>query len=154
MLGLLDHDVLSSIEVPYLPERYASLLDPEREGNFEAFVAAKREADKFDMDIFEFKSLDVQPSSGNRTSSVSITGVTPTPSIRIADKRTAVQHGTSQPPSKIHRIEERVFANPQCREEASGGLVIGCFNSRFEYIPFSSFHSLHSLRCLDFVRPR
>src|SRR5713226_46558 len=106
MLGLLDHDVLSSIEVPYLPERYASLLDPEREGNFEAFVAAKREADKFDMEIFEFKSLDVQPSSGNRTSSVSITGVTPTPSIRIADKRTAVQHRTSQPPSKIHRIEE------------------------------------------------
>jgi hypothetical protein len=58
MLGLLDHDVLSSIEVPYLPEQYASLLDPTREGNFEAFVAAKREADKFDMEIFEFKGLE------------------------------------------------------------------------------------------------
>ena len=107
MLGLLDHDVLSSIEVPYLPEQYASLLDPVREGNFEAFVAAKREADKFDTEIFEFKALDVQASSGNRTSSISITGVNPTPpSIRIADKRAAAQHRTSQPPSKIHRIEE------------------------------------------------
>lgn len=107
MLGLLDHDVLSSIEVPYLPEQYASLLDPACEGNFEAFVAAKREADKFDSEIFEFKGLDVQASGGNRPSSVSITGVTPTPpSIRIVDKRTSVQHRTSQPPSKIHRIDE------------------------------------------------
>ena len=116
MLGLLDHDVLSSIEVPYLPEQYASLLDPAREGNFEAFVAAKREADKFDTEIFEFKGHDVQASGGNRPSSVSITGVTPTPSsIRIVDKRTAVQHRTSQPPSKIHRIEE----TPHSAEEES-----------------------------------
>jgi hypothetical protein len=107
MLGLLDHDVLSSIEVPYLPEQYASLLDPAREGNFEAFVAAKREADKFDTEIFESKGPDVQASCGNRTPGVSITGMTPTPtSVRIVDKRSVVQHRTSQPPSKIHRIDE------------------------------------------------
>jgi DEP domain-containing protein 5 len=107
MLGLLDHDVLSSIEVPYLPEQYASLLDPAREGNFEAFVAAKREADKFDTDIFEYKTLDVRAPSGNRTPGVSITGMTPTPSsIRIVDNRSVAQHRTSQLPSKIHRIEE------------------------------------------------
>ena len=107
MLGLLDHDVLSSIEVPYLPEQYASLLDPAHEGNFEAFVAAKREADKFDTDIFEFKDPEVQALSSNRTSGVSITGATPVPSaIRVVDKRATAQHRTSQPPSKIHRIEE------------------------------------------------
>lgn len=116
MLGLLDHDVLSSIEVPYLPEQYASLLDPAREGNFEAFVAARREADKFDTEIFEFKDLDVQASGSNRASSVSITGVTATsPPIRIVDKRTAAQHRTSQPPSKIHRIDE----TPHPSEEES-----------------------------------
>ena len=79
MLGLLDHDVLSSIELPYLPEQYASLLDPAREGNFEAYVAAKREADKFDMDIFEYKDLEVQAPSSNRTSGLSITGATQMP---------------------------------------------------------------------------
>ena len=107
MLGLLDHDVLSSIEVPYLPEQYASLLDPAREGNFEAFLAAKREADKFDTDIFEYKTLDVRAPSSNRTPGVSITGMTATPSsVRIVEKRSAAQHRTSQLPSKIHRIEE------------------------------------------------
>ena len=68
MSGLLDHDVLSSIEVPYLPEQYTPLLDSTRGCNFEAFVAAKREADKFNMEIFEFKGLDIQASRGNRTS--------------------------------------------------------------------------------------
>jgi hypothetical protein len=79
MLGLLDHDVLSSIEVPYLPEQYASLLDQSHEDNFEAFVAAKCEADKFDTDIFEFKDHEVRPLSSNRTSGVSIGGATPMP---------------------------------------------------------------------------
>jgi DEP domain-containing protein 5 len=107
MLGLLDHDVLSSIEVPYLPEQYASLLDPAREGNFEAFVAAKREADKFDTEIFEYNDLEALAPSSNRTSGLSITGGTPMPSsIRIMDKRAPAQHRTSQPPSNIHRIEE------------------------------------------------
>jgi len=107
MLGLLDHDVLSSIEVPYLPEQYASLLDPAREVNFEAFAMAKREADKFDAEIFEFKNLEVQDLSSNRTSGISITGATPiASSVRIAGKRATPQHRTSQAPSKIHPIEE------------------------------------------------
>ncbi|KAI9466089.1 hypothetical protein BJY52DRAFT_321839 [Lactarius psammicola] len=107
MLGLLDHDVLSSIEVPYLPEQYASLLDHSREGNFEAFVSAKRDADKFDTDIFEFKDHEVKPLSSNRTSGVSIGGATPMPSsIRIADKRAVAQHRTSHPPSNFLPIEE------------------------------------------------
>ncbi|KAH9005027.1 hypothetical protein EDB86DRAFT_1705902 [Lactarius hatsudake] len=107
MLGLLDHDVLSSIEVPYLPEQYASLLDDSRVGNFEAFVSAKRDAEKFDTDIFEFKENEVRPLSSNRTSGVSIGGVAPMPSsIRIADKRAVAQHRTSHPPSNFHPIEE------------------------------------------------
>lgn len=106
MLGLLDHDVLSSVEVPYLPEQYASLLDPAREGNFEAYVAAKREADKFDTDIFEYKDHEVQAPSSNRTSGLPITGTTQMSSIRIVDKRAPTQHRTSQPPSNIHPIEE------------------------------------------------
>lgn len=107
MLGLLDHDVLSSIEVPYLPEQYASLLDHSRVGNFEAFVSAKRDAEKFDTDIFEFNDHEVRPLSSNRTSGVSIGGVTPMPSsTRIADKRAVAQHRTSHPPSNFHPIEE------------------------------------------------
>ncbi|KAI0273508.1 hypothetical protein BC834DRAFT_854125 [Gloeopeniophorella convolvens] len=107
MLGLLDHDVLSSIEVPYLPEQYASLLSPVQENSFDAFVAAKREADKFDTDIFEFKDRDTKALSSNRTSGVSFAGPTPAPpSVRITDKRPTPQHRTSHPSSKIHRIEE------------------------------------------------
>ncbi|KAI9446570.1 hypothetical protein H4582DRAFT_2069885 [Lactarius indigo] len=107
MLGLLDHDVLSSIEVPYLPEQYASLLDHNREGNFDAFVSAKRDTDKFDTDIFEFKDHEMRPLSSNRTSGVSIGGATPmSSSIRIADKRAVAQHRTSHPPSNFHPIEE------------------------------------------------
>jgi hypothetical protein len=107
MLGLLDHDVLSSIEVPYLLEQYASLLDHSHEGNFESFVEAKREADKFDSDIFEFKDHEVRPLSSNRTSGVSIGGATPMPSsIRVTDKRGIAQHRTSHPPSNFHPIEE------------------------------------------------
>jgi hypothetical protein len=115
MLGLLDHDVLSSIEVPYLSEQYASLLDQGNEGNFEAFVAAKHEADKFDTDIFEFKEHEVKALSSNRTSGVSIGGATPMPSsIRIADKRPVAQQRTSQFPSNFRPIEE----SPRASESA------------------------------------
>ena len=49
----------------------------------------------------------MQAPSSNRTSGVSVTGTTPMPpSIRIMDKRAGAQHRPSQPPSKIHRIEE------------------------------------------------
>lgn len=47
MLGLLEQDVLSSIEVPYLPEKSDDLVDLTESPNF-----TNREADRFDLDTF------------------------------------------------------------------------------------------------------
>ncbi|KAH9180434.1 hypothetical protein EDB89DRAFT_2110549 [Lactarius sanguifluus] len=140
MLGLLDHDVLSSIEVPYLPEQYASLLDHSRVGNFEAFESAKRDAEKFDTDIFEFKDHEVRPLSSNRTSGVSIGGATPMPSsIRIADKRAVAQHRTSHPPSNFHPIEE----SPRPSER---GLLVASLSASSELSTSPSQASIRSNR--------
>ncbi|KAI0053949.1 hypothetical protein FA95DRAFT_1600463 [Auriscalpium vulgare] len=109
MLGLLDHDVLSSIEVPNLPEHYDSLLCPLQENDYEKYVAAKKEADQFDTDIFEFKAehKDVKINlarAPSGSSAVSVGG-TPTPSsLRAMDKRPATLQRNSH--SKIPPIEE------------------------------------------------
>ncbi|TFK36407.1 hypothetical protein BDQ12DRAFT_736999 [Crucibulum laeve] len=57
MLGLLEHDVLSSIEVPFLPDRkedYPSVLPTQDTSNEKTLFKAA--ADKFDMDIFALKT--------------------------------------------------------------------------------------------------
>src|SRR6266545_555079 len=50
MLGLLEHDVLSSIEVPYLSERTDLPTDPT--GSLGHVSLTKADADKFDLDTF------------------------------------------------------------------------------------------------------
>jgi DEP domain-containing protein 5 len=50
MLGLLEHDVLSSIEVPFLPE-YGDPTSTPRESTNQ-YTLTREEADKFDMDVF------------------------------------------------------------------------------------------------------
>ncbi len=55
MLGLLEHDVLSSIEVPYMetnspPPEPGSIDAEEKEVNF----ISKADADQFDLDTFGF----------------------------------------------------------------------------------------------------
>ncbi|KAJ3568302.1 hypothetical protein NP233_g5802 [Leucocoprinus birnbaumii] len=76
MLGLLEADVLSSIEVPYLQVKSAT--DSTVMGEEDKALLSKAEADKFDMDIFSLRTNYVAPPSAKPPSM--------SPS-RLADKR-------------------------------------------------------------------
>ncbi|KZV77652.1 hypothetical protein PENSPDRAFT_621231 [Peniophora sp. CONT] len=111
MLGLLDYDVLSSIEVPFLQETYSSLLSPMMEKDETAALSvAKEEADKFDNDIFAFNTepREVKLSVASRASSTVSSG-TGSLASSLRDKRGS-QFGhrlsTSTATSKITPIEE------------------------------------------------
>ena len=81
MLGLLDHDVLSSIEIPYLQEPYRLDIstddwNPESTDSDmsrpdplakESTLISREEADQFDMDVFAAPS-DMENTSTARTS--------------------------------------------------------------------------------------
>lgn len=78
MLGLLDHDVLSSIELPYLPD----LVDPSATPNPRSLHASissagsmnvimKVEADKFDTEIFSYEKPSMQQTARNSVVSLS-----------------------------------------------------------------------------------
>ncbi|KAI0034036.1 hypothetical protein K488DRAFT_46416 [Vararia minispora EC-137] len=106
MLGLLDHDVLSSIEVPFLPEHYGSLLSPVPESR----DVAKAEADKFDNEIFSFPSeaRETKSIALNRTTSVpSVVGSSLVQPLRSHDKRASLpSNRLSTSIVKIPPIEE------------------------------------------------
>lgn len=91
MLGLLDHDVLSSIEIPYLDKQLSDRTDtPSYEWNSDATdsdlsksglserttLISPDEADQFDMDVFTIPS-DLGPSPTARNS-LSSSGSAPT----------------------------------------------------------------------------
>ncbi|KAG5720836.1 Vacuolar membrane-associated protein iml1 [Termitomyces sp. T112] len=104
MLGLLELDVLSSIEIPFLPENsneiYSSTpIQEVIEDNF----PSQAEADKFDMDIFtlrpESKVINVTRDSVASTTSHSSTGMTS----RLPEKRPLQRNSTT---GKIDPIEE------------------------------------------------
>ncbi|OBZ69159.1 Vacuolar membrane-associated protein IML1 [Grifola frondosa] len=96
MLGLLDHDVLSGIQIPYLPfddddVRYAPLITQE-------------DADKFDMEVFAAKP---DPTTVSRNS-IASSGSAPTELKRSSSNRISDV-------SKISPIEEsprRVISGP------------------------------------------
>ncbi|KAJ7600695.1 hypothetical protein C8J56DRAFT_910997 [Mycena floridula] len=70
MLGLLEHDVLSSIEVPYLPEdRDQSATPPQDESHTPepSALLTKADADKFDLDIFSLTPASSKPSSARNS---------------------------------------------------------------------------------------
>jgi hypothetical protein len=56
MLGLLESDVLSSIEVPYLPNKSNAEISPRSIGQEKQLPCSKSDADQFDMDIFSLKT--------------------------------------------------------------------------------------------------
>jgi len=58
-LGLLDHDVLSSIEIPYLPKFYSETMTTPVKEYFEDSIS-KEDAEKFDQDVFAL-SRNVRP---------------------------------------------------------------------------------------------
>lgn len=107
MLGLLDHDVLSSIEVPLLPEHFDTVLGPTQEDDLDAYSSA---ADKFDMEIFALKKEQREPrlSIISRTSGTSSgSGTVIASSLRSSnEKRPAAAHRSLNASSNIPPIEE------------------------------------------------
>lgn len=95
MLGLLDHDVLPSIEVPYIPERPDANVSPLDSVNGAGIT--KADADKFDLDIFALTTNynnAILPSTPNGA----------IPSTRPnAEKRASHRHSTV---ARIDTIEE------------------------------------------------
>ena len=92
MLGLLEHDVLPSIEVPPLKERTLSSLLSD---SVDDEPLTKDEADRFDMEIFATNSI---PISGQPA-------VTATPGYRPNHER-RISHRNSIAASRIATIEE------------------------------------------------
>ena len=94
MLGLLEVDVLSGIEVPFLPETDSAI---------DGVAPSQEEANEFDMDIF---SLNQESKSlySNRDSFLS-TGSITLPTHRIPDKRIPQQRESVLTP-RITPIEE------------------------------------------------
>ncbi|TCD67635.1 vacuolar membrane-associated protein iml1 [Steccherinum ochraceum] len=84
MLGLLDHDVLSSIELPFLPDLRdpSSTPVPDGEGND---TLLRREADKFDADVFAIRQDAKPPAMARNSMASSGSGSMLSASFRSAD---------------------------------------------------------------------
>ena len=65
-LGLLDHDVLSSIEIPYLPKFYSETMTTPVREYFEDSIS-KEDAERFDQEVFTL-SRNVRPPAVSRNS--------------------------------------------------------------------------------------
>ncbi|KDQ61245.1 hypothetical protein JAAARDRAFT_204979 [Jaapia argillacea MUCL 33604] len=107
MLGLLDHDVLSSIEVPFLPERVSDVANsPSEEIPPNSKTLTKREADQFDLDIFALDKRSRQGTTSRNSLSSSASG-TILPSSSFREKRSSFPaQRTSNSASRIAPIEE------------------------------------------------
>jgi len=90
MLGLLEHDVLPSIEVPHLKERISLLPDSAKDEPL-----TKDDADRFDMEIFANKSIST---SGQPA-------ITATPGYRPNHEK-RISHRNTIAASRIATIEE------------------------------------------------
>ncbi|KAG6868803.1 hypothetical protein C0993_010099 [Termitomyces sp. T159_Od127] len=145
MLGLLELDVLSSIEIPFLPENSneTSLSTPPQ-GAVEDNFPSQAEADKFDMDIFalrpESKVVTITRDSIASSTSNSSTGMT----YRPPEKRPLQRNSTTGKIDPIEESPKRVFATLPA-EDSSGKLKSG--TSTFSGISKSpSQSSILSLR--------
>lgn len=97
MLGLLEHDVLSSIEVPHMAESKSAQPKGASETE-ESTSITKAEADKFDVDVFAL-------TSNYNTAALNLppNGTTPVPARPTAEKRASQRHSTI---GRIDTIEE------------------------------------------------
>ncbi|KAF8891283.1 hypothetical protein BD779DRAFT_1514381 [Infundibulicybe gibba] len=106
MLGLLEHDVLSSIEVPFLPERDEPFTTNILENIVDDSKLTKTEVEKFDQDTFTLKT-EAKLLSANRNSFVSApNGTTSSTTYRTLEKRGTGSHRNSVIASRIAPIEE------------------------------------------------
>ncbi|KAF9447582.1 hypothetical protein P691DRAFT_776015 [Macrolepiota fuliginosa MF-IS2] len=132
MLGLLEADVLSSIEVPYLPDKPPAAATRNMDTE-DQFSLNKSEADKFDMDIFSLRTNYIVPPSNKPTSN---------PSSRLADKRSRALTTSS----KITTIEEspRRIIKELPDEVSTGNLVTPVTAAGLSSSPSQA--SIHSVR--------
>ncbi|OCH92225.1 hypothetical protein OBBRIDRAFT_464550 [Obba rivulosa] len=105
MLGLLDYDVLSSIEIPFLPEpgNDTSMLDSQPS------VISQEDADKFDMDIFAAPE-EPKPAPTARTSIVSISGMS---ALHASLRSSEIRRSTSSRVSELFKIHPPIEEDPQ-----------------------------------------
>lgn len=107
MLGLLDHDVLSSIEIPFLPEYGDPYATPQREVfTPEAAPPSRDEAERADMETFVLsrgpRASHLGRNSFAASSSVGSGTVTGSSSFRsVGDKRASLIHRNSIISTKI-----------------------------------------------------
>ena len=106
MLGLLDHDVLPNIEVPYLPEIRDLLATPPRESLVDDRAPTLAEAEQADMELFTSKEIP-RTSQSSRTSYASSSGANSAyRSSIMSERRTMVPQRASIVSSRITPIEE------------------------------------------------
>lgn len=105
MLGLLEHDVLSSIEVPLLPNMVDPYSTPKESPEHEFSSPSRVDADKFDLDVFALTKE--QKGNISRNSYSSSTSGTVMGSYRSSsDKRAMVSHRNSVISARIPPIQE------------------------------------------------
>lgn len=108
MLGLLEHDVLSTIEVPFLPEFRDLLVTPRDSFNDDRPPSAA-EAEQADLDVFAFRKEN-RPAVSARTSFASSTSSTVVPSSyrapTVTERRGMVSQRTSIVSTRFMPIEE------------------------------------------------
>ncbi|KAH7889491.1 hypothetical protein F5I97DRAFT_1800751 [Phlebopus sp. FC_14] len=108
MLGLLEHDVLSSIEVPFLPSIRDTSATPPRDSFTEDRPPSQADADQADMELFAPKG-EPWPVHSARTSYASSASGTILPSHRslvTGERRTMVSQRSSTVSTRITPIEE------------------------------------------------
>jgi hypothetical protein len=115
-LGLLDHDVVSSIEIPFLSDSEIMNTPVQESMNETGRCLSKAEADRFDLDIFSQKR-NARPPIGSRNSvGSSGSGTIMSSSYRSNEKRTNQMSSTSR---TIPPIEEspRILSAELSQEE-------------------------------------
>lgn len=111
MLGLLEHDVLSSIEVPFLPDCGNPYATPQRDTfSSDDHPPSKVEADKTDMDTFVLTKVSRPPNLNRNSFASSSAGsgtiVGSSSYHSTIDKRTMLTHRNSIMSTRIAPIEE------------------------------------------------
>lgn len=109
MLGLLGHDVLSGIEVPYLPEIPDPYATPPRDSFAEDRAPTQAEADQADIDIFVLRKESRLPSSSRTSYGSSGSGTIMPASYRssiMSERRGLASHRNSTASTRIAPIEE------------------------------------------------
>ena len=145
MLGLLEHDVLSSIEVPFLPDYNDPYATPQLDTySSEDAIPTKAQADKADLDTFTLtkasRPLYINRNSFASSSTGSGTVVGSSSYRSTMDKRPLISHRTT----RIAPIEEsprRIIAELPPEGSPSPSRPVSIFNKT----PTATFNTSSTL---------